>query len=236
MKISRLEKRGSETREDHQETPAEKTFSNHQGRFNSYHKKQAQVKTQVENALSHGDRLKNIQVVKIMLVKDSGNQYRAKSIKGSSSAASVIKEFLAGEDREVFLAMCLDRSGKINSINIVSIGCLNATTIHPREVFKPAILSNADAIVIAHNHPSGNPAPSQEDVSITKQLFRAAKLMGIKIHEHIIIGEDEYTSISPAGEDIIFSTNRFEDQKRVVSVESILGESTIEAVRAAGKI
>jgi DNA repair protein RadC len=208
MKMNQAEKRASETREDQQETPAGKIFSNHQGQFNSYHKKQDQVK---RNVMTHKNKLESIEIVKIMLVKDSGNQYRLKSIRESSSAASMIKEFLAGEDREVFLALCLDRSGKINSINIVSIGHLTGTAIHPREVFKPAILSNADAIIIAHNHPSGNPAPSQEDIDITKQLFKAAKLMEIRIYNHIIIGEDEYTSISPKGEDIFFLTNRFED-------------------------
>jgi DNA repair protein RadC len=206
--INQVERRASETREDHQETPAERTFSNHQGQDNFYHKEPDQVKV---NALLHRNRLKDIQVVKVMLVRDSGNQCRTKKIKRGADAASVIREFLAGEDREVFLAICLDGSGRINSINIVSIGCLTAGIVHPREVFKPAILSNADSIVIAHNHPSGNPTPSEDDLKITRQLFKAGKLLGININEHIIIGEDEYTGISPDGEDIFIDTNKFKD-------------------------
>ena len=210
MEINQVEKRASETRKDHQETPAERTFSNHRGQNNSYHKEADQVKV---NTLPHIDRLKNIEVVRVMLVKDSGNQYRTKKIRGQTDAAIIIREFLADEDREVFLVICLDRSGRINSINIVSIGCLTANIVHPREVFKPAILSNADSIVIAHNHPSGISAPSEDDIKVTRQLFRAGNLLGIKIHEHIIVAEDEYTSISADGEDIFIDTNKFKDWK-----------------------
>lgn len=164
---------------------------------------------QVENSSPHTNRLENIEVVKIMIVKDVGNEYRTKSIKGGWDAASVVKEFLAGEDREVFLVMCLDSSHKINSINIVSIGTLDFTIIHPREIFKPAILSNAGAIIIAHNHPSGNPDPSLNDLETTRHLVECGKLLGIKVLDSIIIGDGEYTSVDLEGKSLCSKRNKF---------------------------
>lgn len=154
--------------------------------------------------------LKNIEIVKVMLVKDIGNAYRVKEIKKQETAASVVKEFLAGEDREVFITINLDNSDRINSINIVSIGSLNAAIIHPREVFKASILSNANAIILAHNHPSGNPDPSKEDIEITQRLFECGKLLGIKILDHIIIGDEEYVSLSLVGKEIYRDRKKFE--------------------------
>jgi len=217
-------------------------------------------KMQAENLLPSEDRLKNIEVVKVMLVRDSGNQYRSKSIKGQRDAAFVVREFLAGEDREVFLAICINNRNGINSINIVSIGSLDSAIVAPREVFKTAILSNAKAIVIAHNHPSGNPTPSEEDIRITRGLFEAGKLLGITVLDHIIVGEDEWASVRLEGEDIIWDRRKFEELENTKGASRIGTEAAnrkdrrrvkrgsrgadsprplqnmIEAARSAGKI
>ncbi len=195
MRTSQTE-RASETREDHQETLGDRIFSNHQGQINFYHKEAEQVK---ENAPAERGRPKSIQVVKVTLVRDRENQYRTKLIEDERDAACVARDFLAGEDREVFLAMCLDRSGRINSINVVAVGSSEATIVHPREVFKPAILSNADNIILVHNHPSGSPAPSDNDKQITHRLSQCGELLGIKVRDHLIIGDGEYSSCGRSG-------------------------------------
>jgi DNA repair protein RadC len=81
----------------------------------------------------------------------------------------------------------------------VSIGSLNQSIVHPREVFKTALLSNAAAILLLHNHPSGDPAPSQEDLAITRRLIECGDILGIRVLDHIIIGEDCFKSFSEDG-------------------------------------
>jgi DNA repair protein RadC len=81
----------------------------------------------------------------------------------------------------------------------VSIGSLSSSLAHPREVFKPAILANAAAIILGHNHPSGEPTPSREDVELTKRLKEGAELLGIRLLDHIVIGDEKWFSFSEDG-------------------------------------
>jgi len=97
--------------------------------------------------------------------------------------------FLMKETKEMFLTLHLDGKNKIIAMDLVSIGSLNQSIVHPREVFKTALLSNAAAIICVHQHPSGDPSPSSEDINITRRLKEAGEIMGIKILDHIIIGE-----------------------------------------------
>lgn len=96
---------------------------------------------------------------------------------------------------ESFYIFTLDTKNKINGIFEVSRGTLNASIVHPREVFQRAILQNANSIMLMHNHPSGDPSPSNDDINITKRLIDAGNILGIKVLDHIIIG-DEYNYIS----------------------------------------
>lgn len=84
-------------------------------------------------------------------------------------------------------------------LHVVSVGGLAASIVEPRQVFKAAVLANAAALILAHNHPSGNPEPSKEDIQITKQLKQAAGVMGVAIHDHLIITERSYTSLANRG-------------------------------------
>ena len=94
----------------------------------------------------------------------------------------------------------MDTKNQPVSINVVSVGSLNSSIVHPREVFKVAILSNAASIIIFHNHPSGDPTPSREDVNVTNRLKEAGKLIGIDLIDHIIIGsENSYCSLKEEG-------------------------------------
>ncbi len=101
--------------------------------------------------------------------------------------------------REVFVVVLLDTAGRATGDFTVSEGGLSASIVEPRAVFQRAVLENAAAVVCLHNHPSGNPEPSREDVAITRQLVEAGRLMGIPVHDHVIIAGRGYTSLAERG-------------------------------------
>ena len=107
--------------------------------------------------------------------------------------------FLMQETKEHFLTLHLDGKNRIMCMDIVSIGSLNQSIVHPREVFKTACLSNAAAIILIHQHPTGDPTPSAEDIAITRRLKEAGDIMGMKILDHIIVGDGEYLSFVERG-------------------------------------
>jgi DNA repair protein RadC len=101
--------------------------------------------------------------------------------------------------QESFYVILLDSANHILRDEKISEGILNSSLVHPREVFKPAIIEPAASIILLHNHPSGNPEPSSEDLQITRQLLEASKIVGIPIHDHIIIAGNSYTSFAERG-------------------------------------
>jgi len=109
-----------------------------------------------------------------------------------------LKEKIGREKKEHFVLICLDIRNNL-IIEDVSIGILNASLVHPREMFKKAILNSSAHVVIAHNHPSGDPTPSEEDVVTTKRLVEAGKILGIVVTDHIIIGKSNFTSLRQKG-------------------------------------
>jgi len=121
------------------------------------------------------------------------------SIKSPEDAADIIKKYIGDDDRESFVILLLDTKHKVNWLHTVSIGSLNASIVTPRETFKAAILANASAIILGHNHPSTNCSPSREDINITKRLQDVGELLGISIIDHIIVGGDNYTSLKEEG-------------------------------------
>jgi len=100
---------------------------------------------------------------------------------------------------EVFIVLLLDSANHLLRDVTVSSGILNSSLVHPREVFHPAILEPAAGIILLHNHPSGNPEPSGEDLRITRQLAEAGKILGIPVHDHVIIADREATSFAGRG-------------------------------------
>lgn len=108
-------------------------------------------------------------------------------------------QFLMKETKEMFITLHLDGKNRIIAMDLVSIGSLNQSIVHPREVFKTALLSNAASLILIHQHPTGDPTPSSEDIAITRRLKEAGDIMGIKILDHIIIGEGEYLSFVERG-------------------------------------
>ncbi len=130
------------------------------------------------------------------LVRESGPWY-AEKITSPDDVARIMREHLDMEnlDREHFVVLYLDRKNNVNAINTVSIGGLSSTPVHPREVFKPAILTSSAGVVLVHNHPSGDPAPSADDVNITRRLIEAGKILGIDVLDHVVIGVGRYHSM-----------------------------------------
>lgn len=102
--------------------------------------------------------------------------------------------------KEMFFVLLLNTSNQIFREIKVSEGILDATVVHPREVFRLAITEGASSVVVLHNHPSGNPSASEEDKNITKQIYKAGKIIGIKLLDHIIIAGDKFTSLAREGE------------------------------------
>ena len=142
---------------------------------------------------------KRINIVSIKMVKESSFLYQTRQILSPNDAYEMIKEQLEGLDREQFIIACLNTKNEPTNISVVSVGSLNKAIVHPREVFKTAILSNAASIMAFHNHPSGETTPSQQDIQLTNRLYQAGELLGIKLLDHLIIGDGRFTSLKEKG-------------------------------------
>jgi len=101
-------------------------------------------------------------------------------------------------DRERFVCFHLNARNQIMSKDVVSIGTVNASLVHPREVFKTALLNNAVSVIVAHNHPSGNVTPTREDIELTRRLAQAGDVLGIELLDHIIVGPERFLSMKEA--------------------------------------
>ena len=116
-------------------------------------------------------------------------------INNESDAYELVKDELASSDREMILSVMLTVKNDLIGVETVSIGSVTASTTTPRDVFKSAILANAVAIIVCHNHPSGEMVPSAEDIKITKQLIVAGESLGIKVLDHLIVSNQGYKSL-----------------------------------------
>ena len=134
----------------------------------------------------------------VELVKDSSIPVDSRLADAPDKAAKIIREFIGNTDREVFVCLLVNSRNQLIAINQVSVGTLSASLVHPREVFKPAILACAAAIIVAHNHPSGDCAPSPEDKVATRRIKESGELLGIPLLDHVIIG-DSFFSFRLAG-------------------------------------
>lgn len=149
--------------------------------------------TNLSNTKKQDIKAKRVNIATIKLVKESSILYKNREITSPSDAVNLIKDFIEDSDREQLLVCCLDTKNQPTIINIVSIGSLNSSLVHPREVFKTAILGNSASIIIFH--PSVDPTPSEEDLNITKRLKECGKILGINLIDHIVVGNNNYPSI-----------------------------------------
>lgn len=141
-----------------------------------------------------------IPVYRVALVRDSQMKVEERPvIRTGSDAYAILKDWFLDRDREEFVVLMLNAKNRVIGINSVSVGSLTASLVHPREVFKPLILHNAAAVILAHNHPSGDPTPSAEDKAITVRLRNVGDILDIKVLDHIVVGDGRYISFSDAG-------------------------------------
>ncbi len=121
-------------------------------------------------------------------------------ISSPKDAAEFLMPKLRYLDKEHFFVLCLDTRNKLIGNEVkVSVGSLNASIVESREIFKAAIAKNAAVVILAHNHPSGDPTPSNEDIAVTKRVVNAGDVIGIKVNDHIIIGDGKYVSMKERG-------------------------------------
>jgi DNA repair protein RadC len=129
-------------------------------------------------------------------------RYRGKApkpVRGPDDVVALIGGKLLAESREHFVVLLLNARHECTAVETVSIGSLNASIVHPREVFRPAVLVAAASIIVAHNHPSGDPEPSEEDVSITRRLVQVGELLGIGLLDHIVVAHRGAVSLRERG-------------------------------------
>lgn len=120
-------------------------------------------------------------------------------IRSNEDVAKLLMERLRYEKKEHFVSILMNSKGEVLEVDTVSIGELSATVVHPREVFSGATRRSAASIILAHNHPSGDPSPSKQDIETTKRLVECGRLMGIKVLDHIIIGNGNFVSLRAMG-------------------------------------
>src|SRR5690606_31308837 len=113
------------------------------------------------------------------------SEMEVQTIRSPQDASKVAVQFIGDDDREVFLVMCLNTKNHIVGVHRCHVGSLNASIVHPRDVFKSAILNNSASIIVAHQHPSYDPYPSREDIEVTRRLVKAGKILGIEVLDHL---------------------------------------------------
>ena len=127
--------------------------------------------------------------------RHSYSKTQGKPIKTAKDVFEHCSPKLSSSDREHFMILHLDTKNRVIKDEIVSVGALTGTIAHPREVFKSAIKESAHSVILVHNHPSGDPAPSDEDLKMTERLLEAGEILGIKVLDHVIVGKEEWYSI-----------------------------------------
>lgn len=140
----------------------------------------------------------------IISIFELSNRYKvskitSRSIRSSKAVFDYLSPSMSPLQKEHFVVLLLDSKNKIIKKEIISIGTLNSTLIHPREIFRSAIRENANSIILAHNHPSGDPTPSDDDCKITSRLKEVGELLDIKVLDHVIIGGDKWYSFDDEG-------------------------------------
>jgi len=116
-------------------------------------------------------------------------------LKSPDDVAAEVRRQLKGKKKEHFVVLCLDTRNRLIGSRLVSIGSLDTSIVHPREVFREAVSSCAASVIFAHNHPSGDPEPSKEDIELTRRLAKAGEIMGIGVLDHLIVCDSNHVSL-----------------------------------------
>lgn len=122
-----------------------------------------------------------------------------RALSSPKDAASTFMTLLQDEPAEVFAMLCVTTKHRVIAYHEVSRGTLDSTLVHPREVFKAALLANAAAVIVCHNHPSGDPSPTIDDLDVTRRLVSTGELLGVPVLDHIVVGDGRYFSFKEGG-------------------------------------
>ena len=145
--------------------------------------------------------MNSIQVYRLRLVREAQLDYApvTQPTEAHQTIRQIVTTMLDGLDREAGIVLALDARNQPIGCHIVSIGSLSASIIHPREIFKFAILSNAASLIFGHNHPSGDPSPSRDDIELTRRLVKAGEIVGIQVLDSLITGHNTFLSMKEVG-------------------------------------
>lgn len=136
----------------------------------------------------------------VRLVREPGTMTRpAVKIRGPGDVQRLLIERVRELDQEAFYVVCLDAQSQVRAIHETSRGTLNSSLVHPREVFRAAILAGAAGIILVHNHPSGDPTPSADDRAVTRQIVDAGRLLDVPCYDHVVLAGQRYVSFAEAG-------------------------------------
>lgn len=124
---------------------------------------------------------------------------KATTVSTPEDVVGVVKPLLTGRDREVFLCLALSTKNNLLRVIEVSIGSLNSSIVHPRELFREAVMVSAASVVVCHQHPSNDSTPSAADIQLTRRLARAGEVLGIELLDHVVIGGDSHSSLREMG-------------------------------------
>lgn len=124
---------------------------------------------------------------------------KATTVSTPEDVVALMKPLFTGQEREHFYCICLDTKNRVKKVVEVSVGSLNASIVHPRELFKECVMVSAASCVVSHSHPSGDPTPSGADIQLTRRLVKAGDVLGIEVLDHVVIGGDEHASLRDLG-------------------------------------
>ncbi|MGW8958844.1 JAB domain-containing protein [Paenibacillus sp. NPDC055715] len=143
---------------------------------------------------------KRVEIITLRIVREKTSLlYPNRTISSPQDAVGLFRSFIGDYDREAFCILCLNTKNEPTALHQVSCGTLNTLLVHLRETYKLAVLANSASIIAYHNHPSGTPVPSSEDVSTTLRLRDAGLLLGIELLDHVILGDKTFISMKEEG-------------------------------------
>ena len=143
--------------------------------------------------------MKRIKMVSLRLVRERTIPYESRNLDNSQAVYDLFRQMVEDLDREAMWVVCLDTRNRLTCLSQVSLGTLNAAPASPREIMKLALMTNARSLILVHNHPSGDPEPSPEDRAVTSQIKSAARLMDVRLIDHLIVGDGRFYSFADQG-------------------------------------
>jgi len=141
----------------------------------------------------------SVYLTRCVLVREEEKTYNIGAFNNPESVVTFIQAVIGNEPQECMVVLCLNTKGYLSSYQVVSRGDSNRSLVDMSAIIRPMILSNSTAMIIAHNHPSGDPTPSMEDNKITKHIDKACKMMNLRLIDHIIVGSNRYYSYKESG-------------------------------------